>query len=251
MSAWMREDAPMPTLPRYREIDPPVALRDRVRKLWQFRSPEAPSPPTRILPDGCIDLIWDGTQLFVAGPDRVAAMASIAPATRLTGVRLTPGAARDLLGVPMHLLTGQRIALDTLWGQHAEMLEDRLRHAPASPAHQMLDVLAQRAARFDPRMAWLFTRLLAGDAPRVPQLARELGISERALRRHCLQHFGYGPKTLDRILRLQRLLALAPQSASLTEAALGAGYADAAHLVHDARDLARLSPTELVRQHGR
>lgn len=245
----MREDASMPTLPRYREIAPPAAARDHVRRLWHFRAADAPSPPTRVLPDGCIDLIWDGTQLFVAGPDRVAAMASIAPAGRLTGVRLAPGAARGLLSVPMDALTGQRVALRTLWGAGVDMLEDRLRHG-ASPARLLLDALAQRALAPEPRMAWLFARLAAGDAPRLPSLARELGTSERALRRHCLAHFGYGPKTLERVLRLQRLLALARHRPTLTDAALAAGYADAAHLVHDARDLTDLTPTELLRAHG-
>ncbi|KRG48070.1 hypothetical protein ARC20_17445 [Stenotrophomonas panacihumi] len=241
----------MPSLPRYREVAPPAAWRHQVRRLWRYRAGDAPAPPTRILPDGCIDLIWDGSALFVAGPDRTAAMAAIAPGCRLTGVRLAPGAAHGLFGAPMEALAGQRVDLRTLWGSRADGLEDRLRDAGTSSAHLLLDAVAQRAAVPDRRMAWLFARLSAGDAPRLPRLASELGTSERALRRHCLVHFGYGPKTLDRILRLQRLLALAPRSASLTDAALAAGYADAAHLVHDARDLTRLSPTELVREHGR
>ena len=36
-----------------------------------------------------------------------------------------------------------------------------------------------------------------------------LDVSPRTLRRHCQEAFGYGPKTLDRILRFQRFLGLA------------------------------------------
>ncbi len=241
----------MPHAPRYREIEPPAAWRAQVRRLWEYRASQAPSAPTRVLPDGCIDLIWDGTRVFIAGPDRVAAMAAIAPGSRLLGIRLAPGAAYRLLRVPMADLTGQRVALREVWGSRADALEEHLSARSMSPARALLDAVAREPADTDPRMAWLFARLAAGDAPRLPQLARELGSSERALRRHCLAHFGYGPKTLDRVLRLQRLLALAPRAATLTDAALAAGYADAAHLVHDTRDLTGLAPGALLHAHAR
>jgi AraC-like DNA-binding protein len=247
----MREDARMSPLPRYREFVPPPAWRGQVRRLWRYRASTLAQAPTRVLPDGCIDLIWDGTQLFVAGPDRVAAMATLAPGSHLTGVRLAPGAAHGLLGCSMDALTGQRVRLRELWGARADAMEARLSTAGSSPFAPLLASLAASAPSVDARMAMLFARLARGDAPRLSQLAGELGSSERALRRHCLAHFGYGPKTLDRILRLQRLLALATDARSLTEAALAAGYADASHLVHDAHDLTALTPTELMDAHGR
>ncbi len=54
--------------------------------------------------------------------------------------------------------------------------------------------------------------------------------------------FGYGPKTLDRVLRLQRFLALGPgrtEPPGWPELAADAGYADQAHLGHDCRALRR------------
>ena len=57
-----------------------------------------------------------------------------------------------------------------------------------------------------------------------------------------------GPKTLDRILRLQRFLALgrADPSAGLARLAADAGYADQAHLGRDCRALADATPTQLI-----
>jgi len=234
----------------YAECLPPPALRGQLRRLWRFRAGDMPAAPVRILPDGCVDLIWDGRRWFVAGPDRVAAQAHLAPGGRLTGVRLAPGAGHALLGIALDEIVGERIDLRYLWGPEADSLAMAMhdQHAPLRP---LLAAMAARQAAPDPRMAHLFSRLAAGDAPPVPALARELAVSERSLRRLCQAHFGYGTKTLDRILRLQRLLGGDAGPGRLTEAAIAAGYADAAHLAHDARDLSGLTPGELMRAHGR
>lgn len=81
-------------------------------------------------------------------------------------------------------------------------------------------------------------------------LAQTTGTSERTLRRRCHEHFGYGAKTLDRILRLQRFLATCRSDveASLSALALDTGYADQAHLTRETRELTSLSPREIRRQ---
>lgn len=54
-------------------------------------------------------------------------------------------------------------------------------------------------------------------------LAADLGFSERQLRRRFLASAGYGPKTLQRLLRPRRVLA---EERGLARAALDAGYTD-------------------------
>ena len=184
----MREDGAMAPPARYREALPPAAWQGRVKRLWRYRAPETAPAPERILPDGCIDLIWDGQRLFLAGPDRVANTASIAPGSVLTGVRLAPGVAHGWFGASMDALTGQRVELRDLWGRQAQALESSLAANNDSAARLLLHALPDAPA--DARMAWLFARLSSGDAPRLPELARQLAMSERALRRQCLAHFG-------------------------------------------------------------
>ena len=81
-------------------------------------------------------------------------------------------------------------------------------------------------------------------------VAIAIAIVERTLRRRCHQHFGYGAKTLDRILRLQRFLSACRRepSVNLGILALDAGYADQAHLSRETKELASLSPAEIRRQ---
>ncbi|WP_235948219.1 DUF6597 domain-containing transcriptional factor [Candidatus Frankia alpina] len=63
----------------------------------------------RILPDGCIDIIWssDG-RLIVAGPDTVAKLARWAPGVRHIGLRFDPGRGPARLGVPAAELRDRR-----------------------------------------------------------------------------------------------------------------------------------------------
>ncbi|WP_308290696.1 helix-turn-helix domain-containing protein [Micromonospora sp. RL09-050-HVF-A] len=87
--------------------------------------------------------------------------------------------------------------------------------------------------------------LLAAGAT-VTATAAEVGLGPRALHRRSQALFGYGPKTLARILRLRRALTLAGRGVGLAEVAARAGYADQAHFTRDARDLAGVPPTTLL-----
>jgi AraC-like DNA-binding protein len=77
--------------------------------------------------------------------------------------------------------------------------------------------------------------------------SRELSVGERRLYRHCCQAVGYGPKTLDRVLRFQRALRLAGRTSSLAVLAVNAGYADQAHLSRESRRLGGTTPSDLFK----
>jgi transcriptional regulator GlxA family with amidase domain len=85
---------------------------------------------------------------------------------------------------------------------------------------------------------------------RIAKLARILDVGERRLRRRFALAVGYGPKTFQRVLRLQQLLALAgraPRSdLSLAALAAEAGYADQAHMSRELRQLTGRSPAALL-----
>ncbi|MBB5944517.1 helix-turn-helix domain-containing protein [Xanthomonas sp. 3307] len=240
----------MPLPSRYAECDAPPALRDRLRCSWRFRQGEAETAATQVLPDGCVDLIWDGRALFVAGPDHCATDATVAPGSVLTAVRLAAGAGPSLLGLSLQAIADQRIPLDALWGRRGRHWQARLEEA-ADPLAALHALCASRPLQADREMAWLFAQLAGDTPPRLAALPRMLGVSERTLRRRSHDAFGYGAKTLERILRLQRFLGLAHRHPSLTAAALEAGYGDAPHLVRDSRQLTGLSPRELVQRHAR
>ncbi len=77
---------------------------------------------------------------------------------------------------------------------------------------------------------------LAGSGWASAAIAREVGLSARQLQRRSAAAFGYGTKTLQRILRLQRALALVRTGARAADSAARVGYADQAHLARDVKD---------------
>lgn len=54
----------------YREFTPRPELNDVVACTWTRAAPaSAVADELRILPDGCVDLVWSGSELLVASPD--------------------------------------------------------------------------------------------------------------------------------------------------------------------------------------
>jgi AraC-like DNA-binding protein len=81
------------------------------------------------------------------------------------------------------------------------------------------------------------------------RLGADLHLGDRQLRRRVEERFGYGPAILRRVLRLQRMLALAARHrGSLADLALAAGYADQAHMTRECRRLTGLSPVRLLEE---
>ncbi|NNH73316.1 helix-turn-helix transcriptional regulator [Nocardia uniformis] len=200
-----------------------------------------------VLPDGCMDLLWMDGRLRVAGPDSRAASGPSRIGTRVHGMRFFPGTAPALLGVPGRELRDTRVELDELWPAALARRSVDTVAAAADPLIGLEAVAFERAAATeppDPVLPWIVTRLGAGDS--VAEIADAAGFSERQLRRMSLSAFGYGPKTLGRILRLQRALALIRAGKSFAETAAHAGYADQPHLARDVREFAGMPLRQLL-----
>ncbi|MGH8917212.1 MAG: helix-turn-helix domain-containing protein, partial [Actinomycetes bacterium] len=162
------------------------------------------------------------------------------------------------LALPMSEIVGCHVDLQALGRPWAGELAARIGDA-ATTAEQVAQLEA-RLARLAPaigapapEMALAF-RLLgrAADDPDhgIGALLGRLDISGRSLRRRCHEAFGYGPKTLDRILRFQRFLELAKggEDTEFSGLAAAAGYADQAHLTREARRLSGLTPATILDQ---
>jgi AraC-like DNA-binding protein len=137
--------------------------------------------------------------------------------------------------VPADALRDGRVPLRELWGPEADRLSEAVANAedPHSPLVEALR--ARRREAPDPLVPALMAAL---EAHPVREAADTLGVSERQLRRRAHAAFGYGPKTLQRVLRFQRALRLARAGKPLADVAYAAGYADQAHMANEVRDLA-------------
>lgn len=200
-----------------------------------------------VLPDGCMDLLRTEGRLLIAGPDTRAFRPGPGLGGPWAGVRFRPGAGPALLGVPAHELRDRRVELADLWpGGEARRLTERIDAAPdpAAALEELALRLAAAAPPEDPLVRAVAAALAAGRG--VAATAEAVGLGARQLHRRSLAAFGYGPKTLARILRLQRALGLARSGVPLAETAARTGYADQAHLARDVRELAGTRLTALL-----
>ena len=212
---------------------------------WEYVQ-GAQAAPALVLPDACVDLLWDGVRLSIAGPDTRAQYARIAPGQKVQGLRFAPTVAARWLDTPLHALADQRVEVRDLGIPRLALLGGQMAgHGPDAIGWLAGQILADALPRADDMQA-VHARLSAIHPTPIAQLASELGMTERTLLRRCDDAFGYGPKTLARILRLQRFLHAQRHSASLLEAALDAGYYDAAQLAGETRRLTGMTPTQLV-----
>ena len=99
-------------------------------------------------------------------------------------------------------------------------------------------------AEWDPAAARLVS--LVRREPRVSAVADAMGWTERQLHRRSLASFGYGPKTLQRVLRFDEALRQARAGTDLASVAYATGYADQAHLARDVKALAGVPMTALL-----
>jgi len=227
----------------YAERPAPVWIAGPVACVWRTVA----TGDGTILPDACVDLIHvEGRGTFVAGPDTRPADPA---AGTVAGVRLRPGHAAAVLGFPASELRDRRVGLDELWGPQGAELARRVDDAPsiADRLALLAAAVARRARPADPLALGAVTLLSQDPGRRVADVASQLAVSERHLLRRVRAAVGYGPKTLARILRFQRLLALAEARAEpLADLALAAGYADQPHMTGEVRRLAGASPRAVL-----
>ncbi len=238
----------------YRELAPSAELHPVVACRWVRRVPEEPGDgSTLVLPDGCVDLIWRDGELVVAGLDRRARRSPIRAGETIVGVRLRPGMAGAVLGIPASEVLDEHPAFEDVVDRRARELSGRLAEANGeTEAFEHLEglVAAQLGEGEPDPLVLAATRRLGFPDSRVDWLADALGISDRQLRRRFHRAVGYGPKTLDRVLRFRRLVAqaraLSAGEADLARVAADLGYADQAHMTRDCLRLSGLSPSALV-----
>jgi AraC-like DNA-binding protein len=110
----------------------------------------------------------------------------------------------------------------------------RLRHGTARGAIVLLHVSMESLR-------------LGASAPRVATLARQLGVTDRHLRRLMVDETGIAPRHFARIQRFHALLRASDLAPHPSWAALAAmhGYADQSHLIREVQNLAGVTPTQL------
>ena len=210
----------------------------------------------RVVPDGCIDLIFmrrgptEDYQASIVGTMTRPIEEELASHVDYIGIRFNPGGFRHFFQTPPRELTDRIVSLDDLWSP--SRLAERLAESRSlSVCLKNLEDELSRRFRPDERdllPAKVLETISAhhGIVP-MAQLGRMIGWSPRHLRRMFHESIGVGPKTFCRIIRFMsafRALRQNPRP-SLMDVALDAGYYDQAHFIHEFEDFYGSSPSTI------
>jgi AraC-like DNA-binding protein len=163
---------------------------------------------------------------------------------------LKPHGLRSLLGLDARPLRNGVLALAKLVGAPSER-ELLAAQTPQAKTELLLGFLMAQAARSTTRdvlveraLQWVEEQVTD---LRLPNLLRDLGVSERQLERRFTVAVGVSPKTYIRIRRFNEALRLMKtrRHATLTSIAYALNFADQSHFIRDLKVFSRVTPKGL------
>ncbi|MFJ2956406.1 helix-turn-helix domain-containing protein [Streptomyces sp. NBC_00669] len=177
---------------------------------------------------------------------------------RLEGVEvhLAPWMAYTVLRVDMHELRGRMVPLADLLGPEGDEWEGRLAQAVSwADRFALLDtMLLRRCARgraAAPQVVWTWNRLVRSEgAVPVGPLATAAGWSARHLELRFREQIGMSPKTVARVLRMQRALRMLTAGTAPARTAAACGFYDQAHLHRDFKVMTGVTPGTFLLHRG-
>lgn len=248
-----------------RRPSPPLA--PFVEALWWFAG-ELPHARERIMPSGAmalhVNLDEDELRVYrgegYRAVDRIGGAGVDGPASRhvaidtreqrrICGVAFRPGGAYPFFRPGADALVDQQVELADLWGRDGAVLRERLLEqrtpeATLAVLDAALRACAARPLDPEPLVAGAVAALERGDA--VADVCDRAGMTPKRFVRHFRARVGLTPKRFARIRRFRQLIASidAGRRVDWARVAVDAGYYDQAHLIHDFRELAGVTPTE-------
>ncbi len=245
----------------YKEYEPPANLKPYLFCYWSYfiESLNMTEFITPIIPDGCIDIIFDlncpsSFNRFVVG---AMTKPIVNTKTNLIGVRFRPGAAYSFLKIPIHELTDQIVEYD----EFVEHAEDNLsiQLAKIKTTNEQISFLNR-----------MFNQKLIGLEPVVPQvllaintimqtngkydiakLSNQVGWSRQHLARECLKYIGISPKFFSQVVRVKKIIEnfKTEKLHDWSQLSIDGGYYDQSHMINEFRKITGLTPVKyLTRQ---
>lgn len=244
---------------RYQEFLPQKELRSYVACYWTLDTDASNKTDLhRIIPDGCVDLIFDRNAssasqgAFAAGLMTTFETVNLTSRCSFFGIRLFVEHARRFLKYPVSEMLGGHVLLEELWGSEAKDIAEAILEADGvseiiERAERLLRrVLLQSERSSDPVLYSSMQYMYASRGRiSIRALAAELGYAERSVRRKFQQELGV---VLD-ILRFQYVLRELHNGIQrrFTDIALKYGYYDQPHFIHRFERLYGLPPGQVFR----
>jgi AraC-like DNA-binding protein len=237
----------------YREIQPIGRLAQFVECFWMSQ-PDIQTPETgeiRVVPDGCIDLIFDATpgmeNAFWVGTMTTSLCLNGTASRSLLGIRFHPGGARQFLPCSAAELVNQRAPIRDLTPNIAMILESLV--TQSSPVKILCKWLeSQVTPTTTSSLVSEIHRRIRYDK-KISQITDEMGYSRQYLNRIMNDVVGIDLKRFSRILRMRKLIAFLTHSktpVNWSECAVCFGFYDQSHLINEFKDLVGINPGQFL-----
>ncbi len=253
---------------RYQTFIPTDILKPYIKYFWVLEDEVKPVPtdPERILPDGCLELLFNlSDPFFRIYPDNTSEIMPlncihgqiknyihIQPSgkTNILGARFFPTGLSPFIQLPLSLLNGSATSLENIFGSRIKSLEEQL--ITETDTIRQINLIEN----------FLVKKLLAGSPIDytvercihlivkargqvfIPGLSKKINISERHLERKFASLVGLSPKSFQRVVRFQQVLTAMRQENhdKLSSIAFEHGYYDQAHFSKDFREFTGVNP---------
>lgn len=234
---------------------PGPALAPYVEGLWYFDEYQSAHHHEHVLPNGRFQIVID----LSTGPGAVVGLHSrsivIEPAAiqTLMGVLFRPGGARGFFDSPASDFYNQVIPFDLTWGPKVFRLRDRLRDVPIRQKFETLEAAllgalercADRRRVLHPSIRHALNQFRQSPHVRtIGDIGKEAGLSRRRLSQLFREQVGMTPKLYCRLIRFRQVIRQIHTGGAVdwADMAVAGGYCDQAHLAHEFREFAGLSP---------
>jgi AraC-like DNA-binding protein len=257
-------------------IIPAPPLASIIEAIWDWEMPAGAFRYERILPDPCtsliINLAEDETRVYrddasrqcirasgsvIGGPYRQSWIIDTAEQVRVIGVNFRPGGAHALIRLNAAELGLHDINLDDMFGSRARQLRQRL--LETTEPLQRVKLLEQWLRRLTEQPAWdpAIMHAVAAlarlpDVPSIARVQRDSGYSAHRFGLLFRRHVGMTAKQYARLMRFRAVVDMAytEQQLDWARIAVEGGYCDQAHLSHEFRRFAGITPTEFAALRG-
>lgn len=244
----------------YKEYPPNLHLQHLIETYWVADGLIENAIAQRILPDGCVDIIFDfGSHSVQTGlPKLVGTMTSLLEISyqpgrvRMMGIRFAPAGITAFTRIPISMITNQNIELPL-----TETLFDNSFYERLPDMESMQERIWYINTYFLARMHKLYlpdrqisyaVSLIQNNNGHlaVREIAGEVCLSERQFERKFKATIGISPKAFSNIMRfrsVRRYMETHPNE-SMYEIAIACGYHDHSHMNKEFQRLGSISPSE-------
>jgi AraC-like DNA-binding protein len=252
----------------HRVYKPAYPLSQYVDLMWWTANSGLPPSRQRVYPEGAMELVIHLKKPLVsffvddrpqsvrvpllAGPYSRSFQIDPSQSTGVIGIRFRPGAAGMFFPIPAHELHNTDIALSELYPGEAARLLDQVcsaagEHAQFLVVEEYLNRKLAKAAPVHPAVEYAVEQLSRdGLVKAVRRIQLNTGFSHTRFIQLFREHVGLTPKLFCRVRRFRTVLNRIEQGLPVSWAGLAAdcGYFDQAHLNHDFRAFAGITPVE-------